>query len=113
VAEAVAGDRGGLGLVGSAAAGREGVRRVPLDLPPDARPPDDVVPGSERTPDFRPLFVAVIPPAEGEWPAPLKEFVAYVLSFPGQLDVAKDGLAPLSRGEIHAQQERLGQPVQR
>lgn len=113
VAVAVAADRGGLGLVSSAAASREGVRRVPLDLPADARPPDDAVPGSERTPDFRPLFVAVMVPAEGEWPAPLREFVAYVTSFPGQLDVAKDGLAPLSRGEIYAQQERLGQPVER
>ena len=113
VAEAVAADRGGLGLVGTAAAGRQGVRRVPLELPPDARPPEDVVPGSERTPDFRPLFVAVMSPTEGEWPAAVKEFVGYVLSFPGQLDVAKDGLAPLARGEIHAQQERLGQPVQR
>jgi ABC-type phosphate transport system substrate-binding protein len=113
VAEAVAADRSGLGLVGSAASGRHGVRRVPLQLPPDARPPEDVVPGSERTPDFRPLFVALMLPAEGDWPAPLEEFVAYVLSFPGQLDVAKDGLTPLSRGEIHAQKERLGQPVQR
>jgi phosphate transport system substrate-binding protein len=113
VAGAVAADRGGLGLVSSAAAGRAGVRRVPLDLPVDARPPDDSVPGSERTPDFRPLFVAVMVPMEGDWPAPLREFVAYVTSFPGQLDVAKDGLAPLSRGEIYAQQERLGQPVER
>jgi hypothetical protein len=36
-----------------------------------------------------------------------------VLSYPGQLDVAKDGLSPLTRGEIFAQQERLGRPVQR
>jgi phosphate transport system substrate-binding protein len=113
VAEAVAADRGGLGLVGTAASSREGVRRVPLDLPADARPPEDVVPGSERTPDFRPLFVAVMVPTEGDWPPPVKEFVGYVVSFPGQLDVAKDGLTPLARGEIHAQQERLGQPVQR
>jgi len=113
VAQAVAADRGGLGLVGSSASGRQGVRRVPLDLPPDARPPDDVVPGSERTPDFRPVFVAVVVPKEGDWPAPVREFVDYVLSFPGQLDLAKDGLIPLSRGEIHAQQERLGQPVER
>ncbi|MFM8414892.1 MAG: substrate-binding domain-containing protein, partial [Planctomycetota bacterium] len=113
VAAGVAADRGGLGLVGSAAASRPGVRSVPLELPADARPPEDAVPGSERTPDFRPLFLAVMAPPEGDWPAPLQEFVAYVLSYPGQLDVAKDGLAPLTRGEIHAQQERLGQPVER
>lgn len=113
VAAAVAADRGGLGLVGNAASGRTGLRRVPLNLPADARPPEDAVPGSERTPDFRPLFVAVMVPAEGEWPAPLREFLAYVLSFPGQLDIAKDGLMPLTRGEIHAQQERLGQPLAR
>ena len=113
VAAGVAADRGGLGLVGTAAASRPGIRSVSLELPADARPPDDAVPGSERTPDFRPLFLAVMAPAEGEWPAPLREFVAYVLSYPGQLDVAKDGLAPLTRGEIYAQQERLGQPVER
>jgi phosphate transport system substrate-binding protein len=113
VAEAVAKDRGGLGLVGTAAAARDGIRGVPLALPADARPPQDAVPGSERTPDERPLFIAVMVPAEGDWPAATREFVAYVLSYPGQLDVAKDGLVPLTRGEIFAQQERLGRPVQR
>ena len=113
VAEVVAKDRGGLGLVGAAAAARAGIRRVPLELPPNARPPEDAVPGSERTPDERPLFIAVLVPADGDWPAATREFVAYVLSYPGQLDVAKDGLSPLTRGEIFAQQERLGRPVQR
>jgi len=113
VADAVAKDRGGLGLVGAAAAARAGIRRVPLDLPPNARPPEDAVPGSERLPAERPLFVAVRVPAEGDWPAATREFVGYVLSYPGQLDVAKDGLSPLTRGEIFAQQERLGRPVQR
>jgi phosphate transport system substrate-binding protein len=113
VAEAVAKDRGGLGLVGAAAAARDGIRAVPLELPAKARPPEDAVPGSERTPDERPLFIAVMVPAEGDWPAATREFVGYVLSYPGQLDVAKDGLAPLTRGEIFAQQERLGRPVQR
>ena len=113
VAAAVAKDRGGLGLVGAAAAARDGIRAVPLALPANARPPEDAVPGSERTPDERPLFIAVMVPAEGDWPAATREFVGYVLSYPGQLDVAKDGLVPLTRGEIFAQQERLGRPVQR
>jgi phosphate transport system substrate-binding protein len=113
VAEAVAKDRGGLGLVGAAAAGRAGIRGVPLELPANARPPEDAVPGSERTPDERPLFIALLVPEADDWPAAAREFVAYVLSYPGQLDVAKDGLAPLTRGEIFAQQERLGRPVQR
>jgi hypothetical protein len=99
--------------VGAAAAGRAGIRGVPLELPADARPPEDTVPGSERTPDERPLFIALLVPAEGDWPAATREFLAYVLSYPGQLDVAKDGLMPLTRGEIFAQQERLGRPVQR
>jgi phosphate transport system substrate-binding protein len=110
VAEAVAADRGGLGLVGTAAAGRAGLRRLPLEIP--AGVVGDV-PGSERTPDFRPLYVAVTVPAAGEWAPPLRELVAYLLSFPGQLDMAKDALVPLSRGEIHAQKERLGWPVER
>jgi ABC-type phosphate transport system substrate-binding protein len=110
VAEAVAADRGGLGLVGTAAAGRQGLRRVPLDIQPGI---DGDVFGSARTPDFRPLYVAVVPPAEGNWPPDLREFVSYILSFPGQLDLAKDALVPLSRGEIHAQKERLGWPIER
>ena len=113
VAEAVANDRGGLGIVGTAAAGRTGIRGVPLELPANARPPEDAVPGSERTPDERPLFIAMLVPAEGDWPAATRELIAYVLSYPGQLDIAKDGLSPLTRGEIFAQQERLGRPVQR
>lgn len=110
VAEAITADRGGLGLVGTSVAGRPGLRRVPLEIPAGVI---GDVPGSERTPDFRPLYVALMPPAAGEWSAPLREFVAYVLSFPGQLDMAKDALVPLSRGELHAQKERLGWPVER
>jgi phosphate transport system substrate-binding protein len=110
VAEAVAADRGGLGLVGTSTAGRPGLRRLPLEIPEGVI---GDVPGSERTPDFRPLYVAVMPPADGAWSPPLREFVAYVLSFPGQLDMAKDALVPLSRGELHAQKERLGWPVER
>lgn len=110
VAEAVAADRGGLGLVGIAVAGRPGLRQLPLGIQPGVI---GDVPGSERTPDFRPLYVAVVPPAEGDWPPALRELVSYILSFPGQLDLAKDALVPLSRGEIHAQKERLGWPVER
>lgn len=110
VAAAVAADRGGLGLVGTAAAGRAGIRRVPLEIAAGAV---GEVAGADRDPDHRPLFIAVAAPAAGEWPPILKEFVAYVLSFPGQVDVAKDALVPLSRGEIHAQKERLGWPVER
>jgi ABC-type phosphate transport system substrate-binding protein len=110
VAEAIASDRGGLGLVGTSVARREGLRPVPLEIP--AGVVGDV-PGSERTPDYRPLYVAVMAPVDGDWPPPLREFVAYVLSFPGQLDMAKDALVPLSRSEIHAQKERLGWPVER
>jgi hypothetical protein len=47
-------------------------------------------------------------PKEGGLSGQLREFMAYVLSYSGQLDVAKDGLLPLTRGEIHSQQELLG-----
>lgn len=111
--EAVAADRGGLGLVGDEHAHWPGVKRLPLVVPPNASPLSDEVVGSDRTPDCRPLFLAVAVPKEGEMPAAIREFMAYVLSFPGQLDVAKDGLLPLTRAEIHAQQELLGWAVQR
>jgi phosphate transport system substrate-binding protein len=113
LAEAVAGDRGGLGLVGDEHAHWPGVKRLPLVVPADASPLADAVVGSDRTPDCRPLFVAVSVPATGELPGSLREFLEYVLSFPGQLDVAKDGLMPLSRSEIHAQKNLLGWAVAR
>jgi len=111
--EAVAADRGGLGLVGDEHAHWPGVKRLPLVVPTTASPLSDAVIGSDRTPDCRPLFVAVAVPKEGEMPAHLREFMAYVLSYPGQLDVAKDGLLPLTRAEIHAQKELLGWAVER
>ena len=113
LAEAVAGDKGGLGLVGDEHAHWPGIKRLPLVVPADASPLADAVAGSDRTPDCRPLFVAVSMPTTGELPASLREFLEYVLSFPGQLDVAKDGLMPLSRGEIHAQKNLLGWAVAR
>jgi hypothetical protein len=113
LAAAVAADRGGLGLIGDNDGAWPGVKVLPLLIPGNADPLADAVPGSERTPDCRPLFVAIAVPKEGEWPAMLREFVAYVLSWQGQLDVAQDGLLPLSRAEILAQHEILGGPVER
>lgn len=108
LAEAVAADKGGLGLVGDEHAHWPGVKRLPLVIQANAVPLADDVVGSDRTPDCRPLFLAVAVPKDGGLPVQLQEFMAYVLSYSGQLDVAKDGLLPLSRGEIHAQKELLG-----
>lgn len=113
LAAAVAADRSGLGLIGDNDGAWPGVKRLPLVVPANADPQADAVPGSERTPDCRPLFVAIAVPQEGEWPPILREFVAYVLSWQGQLDAAQDGLLPLSRPEILAQREILGGPVER
>lgn len=112
VAAAVAADRGGLGLVSGRTAW-PGVRRVPLEIPADAAPLPDAVIGSDRPPNLRPLFIVVALPRDAAPPALLREFLAYVLSYSGQLDVAKDGLLPLSRAELHAQRELLGWSVER
>jgi len=108
LAEAVAADRGGLGLVGDEHAHWPGVKRLPLVIPANAAPLADAVVGSDRTPDCRPLFLAVAVPKEGSMLPQVREFMEYVLSYSGQLDVAKDALLPLTRGEIHAQKELLG-----
>lgn len=108
LAEAVAADKGALGLVGDEHAHWPGVKRLPLVFPANAAPLADAVVGSDRTPDCRPLFLAVAVPKEGSMGPQVREFLEYVLSYSGQLDVAKDGLAPLTRGEIHAQKELLG-----
>jgi len=108
LAEAIAADRGGLGLVGDEHAHWPGVKRLPLVIPANAAPRADAVVGSDRTPDCRPLFLAVAVPKEGAMLPQVRAFMEYVLSYSGQLDVAKDGLLPLTRGEIHAQKELLG-----
>jgi ABC-type phosphate transport system substrate-binding protein len=113
VTEAVAADRGGLGLIGSNHGNWPGVKRIPLVVSADLQPMTDVVAGSARTPDCRPLFVVVTLPKEGGLSPLQREFLAYILSQAGQLDAAKDGLLPLSRSEIHAQRELLGWPVER
>jgi len=113
VTEAVAEDRGGLGLIGSNHGNWPGVKRIPLVVSADLQPMTDVVAGSARTPDCRPLFVVVTLPKEGGLSPLQREFLAYILSQAGQLDAAKDGLLPLSRSEIHAQRELLGWPVER
>jgi len=113
VAAAVAADRGGLGQIGENDGAWPGVKTLALVIPANADPQADAVPGSERTPDCRPLFVAVAVPKEGAWPPLLRELVAYVHSWQGQLDVAQDGLLPLSRAEILAQREALGGSMER
>jgi ABC-type phosphate transport system substrate-binding protein len=74
---------------------------------------DEHVRGDVRPASHHPLYAIVAVPADGPWPPVLEEFVSYVLSFSGQIDVAKDGLLPLSRGEIHAQTEALGWTIER
>ena len=108
LAEAVAADKGGLGLVGDEHAHWPGVKRLPLVIPANVAPLADAVVGSDRTPDCRPLFLAVAVPKDGSMSPQLREMMEYVLSYSGQLDVAKDGLLPLTRGEIHAQKDLLG-----
>jgi ABC-type phosphate transport system substrate-binding protein len=105
LAEAVAADRGGLGLVSQRHGHWPGVKPLPLVIPGGAAPLVDAVVGSERTPDSRPLFVACAAPKEGPPADVVREFLAYVLSYSGQLDAAKDGFLPLLRGELHAQRE--------
>ena len=108
LAEAIAADKGGLGLVGDEHAHWPGVKRLPLVIPANVAPLADAVVGSDRTPDCRPLFLAVAVPKDGSMSPQLREMMEYVLSYSGQLDVAKDGLLPLTRGEIHAQKDLLG-----
>jgi len=92
---------------------REGVAAAAVEAGP--RPPvtDEQVLGDVRPASHHPLYAVVAVPADGPWPPVLEEFVSYVLSFSGQIDVAKDGLLPLSRGEIHAQKEALGWTIER
>jgi len=90
----------------------DGATTVGDDVP-RAAADDEQVPGDVRPATQHPLYAVVALPAAGPWPPVLEEFASYVLSFSGQLDIAKDGLLPLSRGEIHAQKEALGWTIER
>jgi hypothetical protein len=92
---------------------REGEAAPAVEAGPRAPVTDEHVRGDVRPASHHPLYAIVAVPADGPWPPVLEEFVSYVLSFSGQIDVAKDGLLPLSRGEIHAQTEALGWTIER
>jgi phosphate transport system substrate-binding protein len=116
VVEAVAGQEGALGLVSVSHGIGDQVRVVPLAWEIEQKLVDDPIPGSLRTPDCRPLFaVAIVESNDQElrWPPLHREFVEYLLSYSGQVDMVKDGFLPLTRGEIHAQREMAGLEIQR
>ncbi len=116
VVEAVAGQEGALGLVSVSHGIGDQVRVVPLAWAIEQKLVDDPIPGSLRTPDCRPLFAVAIVESNDQglrWPPLHREFVEYLLSYSGQVDMVKDGFLPLTRGEIHAQREMAGLEIQR
>jgi phosphate transport system substrate-binding protein len=116
VVEAVAGQKGALGLVSVSHGIGDQVQVVPLAWAIDQKMVDDPIPGSLRTPDCRPLFAVAIVDSNDQglrWSPLHREFVEYLLSYSGQVDMVKDGFLPLTRGEIHAQRELAGLEIQR
>lgn len=113
--EAVADDRGGVGIVSLSRVRPDRVRTVPL-AGSDGRfvSVDDrqaLVEG--RYPLVRSLFLVV--PVDGDrltGPLP-SEFVKYVLSREGQQDVTKDGFFSLNRSDVLMQQDRLGWNIEK
>lgn len=109
VVKAVAADRAGIGLVSISRELPEAVRLVPIGTSHDAA----VAPThgriySRQYPLMRPLNV-LIPMRDTIQEDPLaEEFTAYLLSNCGQQDAVKEGFVPLSRTELHIQEEQLG-----
>jgi phosphate transport system substrate-binding protein len=108
--EAVATDRGGVGIVSLSRVRPDKVRVVPV-IGTDGRlvlPTDEQAVADGRYPLVRPLMLVI--PFQGDaLQEPLRmEFVKYVLSREGQADVAKDGFLPLDRNDLLLQQDRLG-----
>ena len=63
---------------------------------------------SRRYPLIRPLFLVVSLNGETMEDPLMRELLSYVLSRSGQEDSMKDGFLPLTRGEVVAQEEKLG-----
>jgi ABC-type phosphate transport system substrate-binding protein len=57
---------------------------------------------------IRPLFLVVSLNGETMEDPLMRELLSYVLSRSGQEDSMKDGFLPLTRGEVVAQEEKLG-----
>ncbi len=116
VVEAVADQKGALGLVSASHGLGDQVKVVPLAWTIGQNLIEDPIPGSVRTPDCRPLFAVAIVESNDQglrWSPLHREFVEYLLSYSGQVDMVKDGFLPLTRGEIHAQREMAGLEIQR
>ncbi len=106
---AVAADRGALGLVSLSRGMLENVRLVPIARGDQAYvQPTEAEIAARRYPLIRSLFLVVPVSGDSLRDPLLKEFVAYILSRCGQQDVVKDGFLPLSRSEIHVQEDLLG-----
>ncbi len=107
--EAVAKDSAAISLVSLSHGEPSGVRIVPvagadgvLTLPTEANIQ------TRRYPLIRPLYVVVVLNGETMDDPLLQELLSYLLSRSGQEDVAKDGLLPLTHGEVVVQKEKLG-----
>ncbi len=108
--EAIAKDRGGIGIVSLSRVRPDEVRVVAIAGPDGEAilPTDDRAVAEGRYPLVRPLVLA-IPMSGDALQEPLRaEFVKYVLSRDGQADVAKDGFLPLHHGDLIMQRDRLG-----
>jgi phosphate transport system substrate-binding protein len=107
---AVRADRQGLGFVRATVASAPGLKVLSIRRVDGPAINPLAADSAERDyPLVRPLTL-LVSLGEKEKPNQLSiEFVSYVLSRLGQIDLVKDGLLPLSRPQIQAQQELLGQ----
>ena len=103
-------DRQGIAFVRATLAGAPGIKAVPIRRGDGPAINPLAADSSERDyPLVRPLSL-VVALGEKEKPHQLSiEFVSFVLSRLGQIDLVKDGFLPLSRPQVQAQQELLGQ----
>lgn len=62
-------------------------------------------------PLFRPVHVAAAVDDSGAFDPVIDQFIRYVLSRDGQLDLIKDGYFPLSQEQLHRQEIKLGWEV--
>ncbi len=108
---AVAKDLGGIAFHSVARGRPSGVKVVPLTTNGTTLDPFSPQAVEAGYPLFRPVHVVAAVDEPGAFDPVIDQFVRYVLSRDGQLDLIKDGYFPLSQQQLHRQAIKLGWEV--
>ncbi len=108
---AVAKDLGGIAFHSVARGRPANVKVLPLTVNGSTLDPFSSQAVEAGYPLFRPVHVVAAVDDSGVFDPVIDQFIRYVLSRDGQLDLIKDGYFPLSQEQLHGQEIKLGWEV--